>query len=314
MELRHLRYFREIGRQEHFGRAALALRVAQPALTRQIRDLEAELGVELFERLPRGVRLSGAGRAFLDEVEEILSQVERAVDRARRMGSGHLGTLRVGLSEIIAAYDFISYGLLHFRANEPAVVLDLRAQGSMVQVAALKEGTLDVGLVYDAHLDDRDREGLDSVAIGQGETMLAVHESHPLATRTSITMAEIANEPVLGPSRVTAPGYYDRLVAACIRSGNAPRFVQECTTNSILFSLVAVGMGVGFVTAAGPVSPGLNVRLIPISDLGLTFQVLLVWRARDRSAALRRFIDMMVQHARAPLRITDAPAPVLPAG
>lgn len=300
MELRHLRYFRAIGREEHFGRAAVALRVAQPALTRQIRDLETELGVELFERLPRGVRLSGAGRAFLEEVEEILLQVDRAVDRAKRLGSGHLGTIRVGLSEIIAAHDFISYGLLRFREREPAVVLDLRSMGSMNQIAALKEGTLDVGLVYDAHIDERDGQGLERAQVGIGETMLAVHESHWMAGRESVAMAELADEPVLGPTRQTAPGYYDRLMAACIESGSAPRIVQECTTNSILLSLVGVGMGVGFVTTSGPLSPVHNIRLVPISDLGLKFQVLMVWRERDGSAALRRFVDMMVQHAGAP--------------
>lgn len=293
MELRHLRYFRAIGREQHFGRAAIALRIAQPALTRQIRDLEAELGVELFERLPRGVRLSSAGRAFLDDVEEILSNVDRAADRARRMGSGHLGTIRVGLSEIITSYDFISRGLLEFRAHEPNVVLDLRSMGSMLQIAALKEGGIDVGLVYDAHLDDRDSEGLDSVALGSGETMLAVHESHRLAGRGSVTMAEIADEAVLGPTRKTAPGYYDRLMTACIESGSAPRFVQECTTNSILYSLVSVGMGVGFVTTSSAVAPAHNIRLVPIGDLKLRFDVLLVWRARDKSAALERFIELM---------------------
>lgn len=299
MELRHLRYFRAIGREEHFGRAAVNLRVAQPALTRQIRDLEAELGVELFERLPRGVRLSGAGRAFLEEVEEILAHIDRAAVRARRMGSGHLGTIRVGLSEIIAAYDVISYGLRHFRENEPAVAMDLRSMGSLNQIAALKEGTLDVGIVYDAHINDRDGDALERVAIAAGETMLAVHESHRFAGRSSVTMAEIAEEPVLGPTRATAPGYYDRLMGACIASGSAPRLVQECTTNSILFSLVAVGMGVGFVTASDPRSPSHNVRLVPIADLGLRFDVLLVWRARDRSAALRRFVEVMVSEGAA---------------
>jgi DNA-binding transcriptional LysR family regulator len=221
MELRHLRYFRAIGREEHFGRAAIALRVAQPALTRQIRDLEAELGVELFERLPRGVRLSSAGRAFLEEVEEILSQVDRAADRARKLSSGHLGTIRVGLSEIIAAHEFISRGLRHFRESEPKVALDLRSMGSVHQINALKEGTLDVGLVYDAHVDERDNEVLARARIGTGETMLAVHQDHRLAGRPSITMAELADEPVLGPTRATAPGYYDRLMAAVIESGSA---------------------------------------------------------------------------------------------
>ncbi|MES2043349.1 MAG: LysR family transcriptional regulator [Pseudomonadota bacterium] len=296
MELRHLRYFRAIGREQHFGRAAIALRVAQPALTRQIRDLEAEIGVELFERLPRGVRLSSAGRAFLEEVEEILRQVDRAVDRAKKLGSGHLGTIRVGLSEIIAAHDFISHGLRSFRESEPSVILDLRSMGSVHQITALKEGTLDVGLVYDAHLDERDSDVFDRIRLGYGETMLAVHENHKLAGRPSVTMAEIAEEPALGPARLTAPGYYDRLMTAWIDSGSAPRIVQECTTNSVLLSLVAVGMGVGFVTASTQLSLAQNIRLVPISDLGLRFEVLLVWRARDRSAALQRFIDTMVRH------------------
>jgi DNA-binding transcriptional LysR family regulator len=293
MELRHLRYFRAIGREEHFGRAAIALRVAQPALTRQIRDLEAELGVELFERLPRGVRLSDAGRVFLADVEEILAQVDRAVNRAKRLGSGHIGTIRVGLSEIIAAHEFISYGLLTFRESEPGVALDLRSMGSIAQIAAIKEGTLDAGIVYDAHVDERDEEALDQAVIGTGEIMLAVHRNHRLAERESVSMAELADEPALWPERRTAPGYYDRLMTACLETGSMPRIVQECTTNSILLSLVAVGMGVGFVTVTRPLPSAPNIRLLPITDLNLTFDVLLVWRNRDRSAALQRFVQVM---------------------
>jgi len=301
MELRHLRYFRAIGREEHFGRAAMQLRVAQPALTRQIRDLEAELGVELFERLPRGVRLSSAGQLFLKDVEEILSQVDRAVDRARGLANGHLGTIRVGLSEIIAGHDFISYGLLDFREREPGVILDLRSMGSMQQIMALKDGTLDVGIVYDAHIDERDAPLLGRARIGVGRTMLAVYEGHRLADRQSVSMAELVDEPALWPTRRTAPGYYDRLMAACGAAGGAPRIVQECTTNSILLSFVAVGMGIGFVTASPPLASFHNIRLVPISDLDVGFDVLLVWRERDRSAALHRLIDMMVERTCRPV-------------
>jgi DNA-binding transcriptional LysR family regulator len=293
MELRHLRYFQAVGREEHFGRAAAVLRVTQPALTRQIRDLENELGVELFERLPRGVRLSDAGRVFLEDVEQILAQVSRAADRAKRLGSGHLGTIRVGLSEIIAQHEFISYGLLHFRESEPDVALDLRSMGSVAQIAALKEGSLDAGFVYDAHLEERDGELLEQTPIGVGETMLAVHRNHPFAQRESVTMAELADEPALWPERRTAPGYYDRLMAACLECGGVPRIVQECTTNSILLSLVAVGMGIGFVTVTGPLPSAQNIVLVPISDLALELQVVLVWRRRDRSEALRHFVETM---------------------
>jgi DNA-binding transcriptional LysR family regulator len=308
MELRHLRYFRAIGREEHFGRAAIALRVAQPALTRQIRDLEAELGVELFERLPRGVRLSDAGRVFLADVEEILAQVDRAVNRAKRLGSGHIGTIRVGLSEIIAAHEFISYGLLTFRESEPGVALDLRSMGSIAQIAAIKDGTLDAGIVYDAHVDERDEEALDQAVIGTGEIMLAVHRNHRLAERESVSMAELADEPALWPERRTAPGYYDRLMTACLETGSMPRIVQECTTNSILLSLVAVGMGVGFVTVTRPLPSAPNIRLLPITDLDLTFDVLLVWRNRDRSAALQRFVQVMSERDHAAQLLAGVPS------
>lgn len=300
MDLRHLRYFRAIGREEHFGRAAIQLRVAQPALTRQIKDLEAELGVELFERLPRGVRLSAAGHIFLQDAEDILSQVDRAVDRVRRLASGHLGTIRVGLSEIISGHGFISYGLLKFRESEPGVVLDLKSMSSMQQILALKDGTIDAGIVYGAHVDERDAPLIDQARLGIGRTMLALHEGHRLADRASVSMAELIDEPALWPARRIAPGYYDKLTAACAAAGGVPRVVQECNTNSILLSLVAVGMGIGFVTVSPPLSTFHNIRLVPIVDLNLSFDVILVWRRSDRSAALLRFIGMMTAQEEGP--------------
>src|SRR5689334_7029633 len=99
MELRHLRYFVAVGEEQHYGRAARRLRVAQPALSRQVQDLEAELGFKLFERLPRGVKLSTAGKLFLDEARRILQEVDEAAGRAGRVARGRSGTLRVGFTE-----------------------------------------------------------------------------------------------------------------------------------------------------------------------------------------------------------------------
>jgi DNA-binding transcriptional LysR family regulator len=293
MELRHLRYFRAIGREENFSRAAQSLRIAQPALTRQIRDLEAELGVELFERLPRGVRLTPAGRVFLTQVEEILAQVDRAVEGTRRYASGNLGTVRVGLSEIIAADEFISRSLLHFRESEPGVALELRSVGSILQIATFRNNQLDAAILYDANIDEHDAALLHRAKIGRGEVMLAVHRGHRLAERDSVRMAELADEPMLWPERRLQPDYHDRLMRAWLKNGAAPRIIQECTTNSILMSFVAVGMGVGPVTTTQPLVTARDIRLIPISDLGLAFDMLLVWRKHDPSAALRRFLEVM---------------------
>jgi DNA-binding transcriptional LysR family regulator len=99
MELRHLRYFVAVGEEQHYGRAARRLRVAQPALSRQIHDLEEELGFKLFDRLPRGVRLSAAGKLFLEDARRILQEVNEAADRAARVARGLSGTLRVGFTE-----------------------------------------------------------------------------------------------------------------------------------------------------------------------------------------------------------------------
>jgi len=295
MELRHLRYFRAIAREEHFGRAARVLRVAQPALSRQIRDLETEIGVALFERLPRGVRLSAAGRAFLAEVDEILAHVDRAVDRTRQFSGGHLGAVRVGLSEIVAADEFISRRLLHFRESEPGVVLELRSLGTILQFTVFNDAQLDAGILYDANIDARDAQLLHRTKIGRGEVMLAVHRDHALAERDGVTIAEIVDEPMLWPERRLQPDYYDRLKQACVKAGSFPRIIQECTTNAILMSLVSVGMGVGIVTATQSTAPSRDIRLIPIHDLDLSFDMLLVWRKSDPSAALRRFIDVMKQ-------------------
>ena len=99
MELRHLRYFVAVGEEEHFGRAAQRLRVAQPALSRQIQDLEREIGFKLFDRLSRGVKISSAGRLFLDEARRILQQLNEATERAQRVARGQSGTLRIGFTE-----------------------------------------------------------------------------------------------------------------------------------------------------------------------------------------------------------------------
>ena len=99
MELRHLRYFVAIGEEQHYGRAARRLRVAQPALSRQIQDLEEEVGFKLFERLPRGVKLSVAGKLFLEDARRILQEISEAAVRAGRVASGRSGTLRIGFTE-----------------------------------------------------------------------------------------------------------------------------------------------------------------------------------------------------------------------
>jgi DNA-binding transcriptional LysR family regulator len=293
MELRHLRYFRAVGREQHFGRAAKILHVAQPALTRQIRHLEEELGVALFERKPRGVQLSAAGRMFLNESEAILAHVERSVEKARSYASGHFGTVRVGFSEIASGHRDIPSKLLAFRLNEPNVTLELLPMSSQDQIEAVKQADIDAAIVSDVHQDDANKQLLDYKDMGESEIVLALYKGHPLASAKQIKMKDLRGENFLWPYRKRAPSYSEILMKACVAHGVVPNVIQETATHSILLSLVAVGMGIGFVEYSEHRVQSSSVVLRKVADLNVAFKIRVCWRKSDESVALKRFLDAM---------------------
>src|SRR6185295_14296385 len=148
MELRHLRYFVGVGEEQHFGRAAERLGIAQPALSRQIQDLEKELGFVLFDRLPRGVKLSAAGVLFLGEARRILEEVQAAKLRAERVARGQAGTLRIGFVEALSWHGVVPDTLRSFRRRQPDVELELNPLLSLQQVEAVRSGKLDAGFIF----------------------------------------------------------------------------------------------------------------------------------------------------------------------
>src|SRR3569833_1150375 len=283
MELRHLRYFRAVGREEHFGRAAKILHVAQPALTRQIRHLEEELGVALFERRPRGVQLSAAGRMFLSESEAILAHVERSVEKARSYASGHFGTVRVGFSEIASGHREIPGKLLAVRLNEPNGTLELLPMSSQDQLVAVQDAEIDAAIVYDVHHDTAPEQQLDYPDIGESEIEQALYKGHPLANAKQIRKKDLRGENFLWPYRKRAPSYAEALMKACVAHGVLPNVIQETATHSILLSLVAVGMGIGFVEFSEHRVQSSSVVLRKVSDLNVSFRIRVCWRMSDES-------------------------------
>ena len=148
MELRQLRYFVAVGEEQHYGRAAQRLRVAQPALSRQIQNLEEEIGFKLFERLPRGVKITPAGEFLLKEARRILQEVNDATAIAKRIASGQSGTLRVGFVQSISWQGIIPESLRHFREHQPDAELRLNPLSSFEQISAVQAGSLDAGYVF----------------------------------------------------------------------------------------------------------------------------------------------------------------------
>src|SRR5690348_4933429 len=139
MELRQLRYFVAVGEEQHYGRAAKRLRVAQPALSRHIQSLEEEMGFKLFDRLPRGVKINAAGKLFLDDARRILTDLNDAAATAKRIGSGLAGTLKLGYVQSLSWHGIIPESLRHFREQRPDAELQLKPLGSSDQIAAVQD-------------------------------------------------------------------------------------------------------------------------------------------------------------------------------
>src|ERR1700741_5504384 len=160
MELRHLRYFVAIGEEENYRRAAQRLHVAQTALSTQIQDLEAELGFKLFDRLPRGVRLSAPGKLFLEDARRILQAVSEAAARAARVARGQTGTLRIGFTENASWHGVVPDSLRRFRERQPDAKLQLHPAGNVDQVENIRAGGVDAGFVFNMPRIEEDRAKL----------------------------------------------------------------------------------------------------------------------------------------------------------
>jgi DNA-binding transcriptional LysR family regulator len=291
MELRHLRYFVAVGEEQHFGRAAKYLHIAQPALSRQIQDLEREFGFSLFERLPRGVRLSVAGKLFLEDARRILQEVQEAIRRAERVASGKAGTLRVGFVESISWHGVVPESFRRFRQKQPDAELTPVPMLSLAQVEAVRAGRLDAGFIVSS---DTLGEELDQKPVVQHKIVLAVPKGHPLTRQTRLQLRDLNGVPLVRFPRRANPAAYDRLMEGCFRGGlKSPRIVQEADDHATILSLVSCRLGVALVSDSARWHCPRGVALLRIVDLNVQVSFSLIWRRDNRSPLLQRFLDVL---------------------
>jgi DNA-binding transcriptional LysR family regulator len=289
MELRHLRYFVAVGEEQHYGRASRRLGVAQPALSRQIRDLEEEVGFELFDRLPRGVKLSAAGKLFLEDARRTLQALSEATARAARVARGQSGTLRVGFPENASWQGIVPESFRRFREQQPDVDLQLQPMPSLEQLDAIRSGRLDLGFLN--FMPKADRE-LDQLLVGRQQVELAVPRSHPLTKLKKLRLRDLADVPFVWFPRRAGPAFYDRLMQECSRGGlKAPRIIQEGFNEATILSLVATGFGVGWVLGTARWRCPKSVAILPVVDLNMLLTLELAWRRDNTSPLLARFTD-----------------------
>lgn len=283
-----MRYFLAVGEEQHYGRAAQRLHVAQPALSRQIQDLEREIGFQLFDRLPRGVRLSAAGKVFLEDARLVLQQVSDAAVRAGRVARGLAGTLRVGFTESASWHGVVPASFRRFRQGQPDAELQLSPMSSLEQVQAVRSGRLDAGFVFNMSKVDPE---LDQVLVASQKLVLAAPKEHPLTRLNNLRLRDLTEAAFVWFPRRQSPAYYDRLLQACSRGGLAtPRIVQEAVDQATMLSLVACRLGVAFVTDATRWRCPKDVVLLPVVDLRVPIPFSLVWRKDNASPLLARFV------------------------
>src|SRR5882757_731380 len=288
MELRHLRYFMAVGEEQHYGRAALRLRVAQPALSRQVQDLEEEIGFELFERLPRGVKLSAAGKLFLEDVRRILQDVNDSAARAGRVALGRSGTLRVGFTENASWRGVVPESFRRFRELQPDAELQLQPLGSLEQFEAIRAGRLDAGFVFNMPKTDPELELL-PIAVQHIE--LAALKGHPLTKLKKLRLRDLADATFVWFPRRESPILYDQLMRKCFRGGlKSPRIVQEGLNEATILSLVANGLGVGWVLGTARWRCPQSVVIMSVVDLNLPLPLALAWRRDNPSPLLANFV------------------------
>ncbi len=288
MELRHLRYFVAVGEEEHYGRASRRLRVAQPALSRQIQDLEEEVGFKLFDRLPRGVKLSSAGKLFLDDARRILQEVSEAGARAARVARGQSGTLRIGFTENASWRGVVPDSFRRFREQQPDAELQLQPAPSLEQLDAIRSGSLDAGFLN--FMPKADSE-LDQLLVAKQHIELAVPKRHPFTKLKKLRLRDLTDVPFVWFPRLANPVFYDRMMLACYRGGlKSPHIVQEGFNEATILSLVSTGLGVGWVLGSARWRCPASVAILPVVDLNVPLTLALAWRRDNTSPLLAKFI------------------------
>ncbi len=286
--MRHLRYFVAVGEEQHYGRAARRLRVAQPALSRQIQDLEKELGFKLFERLPRGVKLSTAGKVFLEDARRLLQEVSEATARAYRVARGHSGTLRVGFAENASWRGVVPDSFRRFREQQPDAELQLQPAASVAQLDAIRSGRLDAGFVNFMAKSDTE---LDQIPVAITRIELAAPKKHPLTKRKRLRLRDLTDAPFVWFPRRDSPAFYDHLMRECYRGGlKSPRIVQEGLNEATILSLVSTGLGVAWVLGTARWRCPETVVILPVVDLNMPLTLALAWRRDNASPLLANFI------------------------
>jgi DNA-binding transcriptional LysR family regulator len=287
MELRHLRYFATVASELSFTRAAARLCVAQPALSRQIRQLEDELGVALLTRSSRGVQLTEAGSAFLAEARSLLLHSDQAMRAARQTEASPV--MNVGYIWGLF-HSLVPPWLERFRRQNPQTAVHLFDLTPMEQASELLIGKLDAGFIGFAH--EAGATGLSRRKVGTCAFVAALPHGHPQSRQPKVALDSLANDFFLGISEQTYPGASQQVADAFARAGFRPKILQMVARGYTILGLVASRCGVALVPESLQALPHAGITFRPLAQPPIA-DLFVAWRADKTSSALRQFLSII---------------------
>lgn len=282
MELRQIRYFQRVAAELSFTRAAKALHMAQPPLSRQIKMLEEEIGVSLFERAGRGIRLTDAGRYFLDQTDLMMRKLSETVQATQRIGRQEKRRFGVGFVPSVL-YGYMPGFIRRLRMLDPNVEISLAEMITLQQFEALKTGRIDIGIGRILLTDPE----IERLVLWDERLIAAVPRESGLASRSGLTVEHILSETlILYPAR-PRPSYADHVLDIFQRKGAAPERVKEVNELQTAVGLVAAGVGIAIVPESVQGLFRDEVVYVPIVEPGFSSPIMLSWRKNDRSEFLQ---------------------------
>jgi len=288
MELRHFRYFVATAQELHFTRAARRIGIAQPPLTQQIKALEAELGLKLFERRPGRVELTDEGRLFLEDAQRILDSVGRAVARAQSSARGLVGRLGIGFTESASFNQVVTSSLRRYRHDFPNVELSFEEARSNHLVELLRQGQIDVAFVRPPIARGSD---LTYRPLLSEPLIVALPKSHRFADRKSLHLQELRKEEFIISPRATRLGIADAILTACEKLGFSPTIAQRAPQLSSSINFVAASLGIAIVPRCMMQSRSDAVCYVSLKSPLLQAHLGLAFRTAERSSVVTTFID-----------------------
>lgn len=301
MNFRRLQCFLAAAEEENFGRAADRLNIVHSAFSRQIQHLEADLGVELFERLGRRVKLSAAGGIYADRIRDLMAAFEKANEDVRAFAAIEESSLRMGLQEDIGRKSRLAAMLREVRLGIPGLTVTYVPMPSMDQPGALQRREINVGLIYG---DPTLTKDVEHITVVQDRYLLALPRDHRLAGQDTVRLEDLAEENFVHIASDRNPGLQQDLLEQCRAVGFEPRIANRAATISGVLTLLATEGGVAWMPEL--IGTPEDFKCVVVEGIEISIPVAVIWRTGDQSSWLGRYIDAW-------RRLVDAGLPSAPA-